>query len=46
MDKDPVTWSAGGDAQLFEALFDQAGLKLNRVIETESTFHIMEVAVA
>lgn len=30
----------------FEALFDQVGLKLNRVIETESTFHIMEVAVA
>jgi O-methyltransferase domain/Dimerisation domain len=30
----------------FEVLFDQAGLKLVRVIETESTFHIMEAAAA
>ncbi|HLO01111.1 MAG TPA: methyltransferase [Pyrinomonadaceae bacterium] len=28
----------------FETLFDQAGLKLIRVIETESSFHIMEAA--
>jgi hypothetical protein len=28
----------------FEALFDQAGLKLVRVIETESSFYIMEAA--
>ena len=28
----------------FEALFDQAGLKLVRVIETESSSYIMEAA--